>query len=91
MSHRVTALYHDRDKARLAMGDLEATGFPTERIHYGEGLSPGSGRLDVQAKDMDQAIDVRTFLTQDGAHSVEIRAGEDAATVDTIPTVPATG
>ena len=90
MSHRVTALYHDRDKARLAMGDLQSTGFPAERIQYAEGIAQGSGRLEIQARDLDQAIDVRAFLEQDGAGSVEIRSGTDEGPPDDkIPTVPA--
>lgn len=91
MSHRVTALYHDYEKARLAAGDLASTGFPPEGFALTEGLQSGSGRIEIRAKDLDQAIDVRAFLEQDGAHSVEIRAGEDEAVPDTIPTVPAEG
>lgn len=89
MSHRVTALYHDREKARLAMGDLQLTGLPSEQILLEDGLASGSGRLEIHAKDMDQAIDLRAFLEQDGAHSVEIRAGEDEPKIDTMPPVPA--
>ena len=89
MSHRVTALYHDREKARLAAEDLRSTGFPVEAILLADGLAPGSGRLEITAKDMDQSIDVRTFLEGDGAHSVEIRGGEDAISAKTMPSVPA--
>lgn len=89
MSHRVTALYHDYEKARLAAEDLASTGFPREAFTMTEGLQVGSGRIEILAKDLDQAIDVRAFLEQDGAHSVEIRAGESEVALDTIPTVPA--
>lgn len=73
MSHLVSALYHDRDKAQLAAGDLLNAGVDGNQITFGEGLSEGSGRLEIRARTLDQAIDVRSFLEQDGAHSVEIR------------------
>ena len=89
MSHRVIGLYHHRDKAHLALGDLQATGLTADRIRYAEGLTEGSGRIEVEAKDLDQAIDVRTFLEQDGADSVIIQSGDDEVGDDTMPSVPA--
>ncbi len=73
MSHLVSALYHDRDKARLAAGDLLNVGVEANQILIAQGLSEGSGRIEIQAHSIDQAIDVQSFLEQDGAHSVEIR------------------
>lgn len=73
VSHLVSALYHDRDKARLAAGDLLHVGVEANQILIAQGLSEGSGRIEIQARKLDQAIDVRSFLEQDGAHSVEIR------------------
>lgn len=92
MAHLVSALYHDREKARLAAGDLISAGVLPGSIVLADGLQSGSGRLEVYARDMDHAIDVRSYLEQDGAHSVEIRHGtSEAPTLDTIPTVPAPG
>ena len=73
VSHLVSALYHDREKARLAASDLLNVGVKASQILLAQGLSEGSGRLEIQARNMDQAIDVQSFLEQDGAHSVEIR------------------
>lgn len=61
MSHRVSALYHDMEKARLAAGDLQFSGVLPGRILLTDGLGSGSGRIEVLAKDLDQAIDVKTF------------------------------
>jgi hypothetical protein len=73
MSHLVSALYHDLDKAYLAVGDLLNVGVDASQILIAQGLSEGSGRIEVRAHSRDQAIDVQSFLEQDGAHSVEIR------------------
>ncbi len=89
MSNLVSALYHDRDKAKLAAGDLQTVGILPEQVTFAEGLQEGSGRLEIKAKNLDQAIDVRSFLEQDGAHSVEIRAGTEEVSLDSMPTVPA--
>ena len=92
MAHLVSALYHDRQKARLAAGDLISAGVLPESIVVADGLQLGSGRLEVYARDMDHAIDVRSYLEQDGAHSVEIRHGtSEVPAVETIPQVPAPG
>ena len=72
MSHRVLALYGSREVARVAAEDLRASGVEAGRIVLGEGVSAGSGRIEVAARDHDQAIDVQAFLRQDGAYSVEI-------------------
>lgn len=89
MSHRVTALYHDRQLARLAAEDLCATGFPSQAVEVADGVAEGSGRIEVRALDWDQALDVKAFLEQDGSHSVEIRAGVEQAPGVAVPPVPA--
>lgn len=90
MSHRVIALYNDRDKARLAQGDVLSVGIDASNVRLAEGLSEGSGRVEVRARNMDQAINVRSFLEQDGADSVEIVGGlDDVLAADRIPHVPA--
>lgn len=96
MSHRIDAFYSDREKARLAAEDLRGAGIPAERILVAEGLTAGSGRIEVAARDLDEAINVRTFLQEDGANSVELREspvpepGDATPTRGTIPSVPFT-
>lgn len=84
MSHRVTAIYSDEGRARLAAGDLQSAGVSTDDIRLVE------SRLDIRARDLDHAINVRAFLQEDGAEWAEIHEGiDEAEPVDTIPTVPA--
>lgn len=96
MSHRIDAFYADRDRAHLAAEDLRLAGIPPERIFVAEGLVPGAGRIEVAARDLDEAINVRTFLQEDGAASVEMRESsvldpsDDTPTHGTIPAVPFT-
>ena len=81
--HRVTALYRDAEKARLARGDLIVAGVRPDAVALVD------DRIEVQARDMDQAIDVRAYLEQDGADGATIHGGADAPGEDTMPAVPA--
>ena len=91
MTFRVEAFYKSVDKARLAAEDLRDSGIPAGNIVI---VSPEDDpRVEVAVRNFDEAINVQTFLREDGAASAEILSfpgveEDETPTQGTIPSVP---